>query len=169
MLYLAKSLLLRLHDEFNSDFPCRCAHDIYDSGYSDSYLDIKFAGYYPHHPYGINQYDSEKRKEYLIGINALGANIKIGFRREGFYWVKYGIQEGIDVKRVLIEKGFKLNEKTGAFEYDRDITLHDSETLSYLKAYNEFEEYNKEKYVRDHEHIEKQRVKFGLPPIKEWS
>ena len=116
MFYLAKSLLLRLHDEFNSDFPCRCAHDIYDSGYSNSYLDIKFVGCYPHHPHSINQHDSQKRKEYLIGINALIANMKTEFPQESFYWAKYGIQEGIDVKIVLLEKGFKLNEKTGTFE-----------------------------------------------------
>ncbi|KOY37993.1 hypothetical protein [Vibrio parahaemolyticus] len=168
MLYFVKSLLIRLHDEFNGDFPCRCAHDIYDSGYYSSFLKIKFSGAYPHHPYGINQHDSEKRKEYLIGLNALLANMKVNVGRDCF-WNKYGIKKDIDVKRTLIEKGFKLNEKSGVFEYDSDINLYDSETLSYLKAYNEFEEYSKELHIRDHKHIEKKRVKFGLTPIKEWS
>ena len=168
MLYFAKSLLLRLHDEFNSDFPCRCAHDIYDSGYSDAYLDIKFAGAYPHHPHSINQYDSEKRKEYLIGLNALEWYMKTDIGRMGI-WIKYGIKEDVNVMKALLEKGFELNEKTGMFEYDSDNYLHDSETLSYLKAHNELEEYRKNKRMNDHKHIEEKRLEFGLPPRKEWS
>lgn len=168
MLYFAKSLLLRLHDEFNSDFPCRCAHDIYDSGYSNSYLSIKFAGAYPHHPHVIHQYDSKKRKEYLIGLNTLATNMKIGVDR-GCFWKKYGIKEDVDVKRALVEKGFTLNDKTGMFEYENDNSIRDSEVLSYLKAYNEFTKYSKERYINDHKHIEKKRLEFGLPPRKEWS
>lgn len=165
MLFYIKSWLLRFHDQLNVNFPYRCAHDIYDAGYRNSLLSIKFAIAYPHHPYHINQFDSKKRKEYLIGINVLASRIKMNVARECIL-EKHNITDETKVKNTLLENGFKLNKNTGLFDRKNNHETLDDEISSYFEAYNEIVEYDKRCNAHDHELIEEQRAKFRLPTRK---